>query len=125
MESTSMKMHSPGQSSSSVNHGRLELGGHADDPLGLTRIVEDPIVVSDIGDAVLEQDEDLGTVVDAEAVTGAQVLVDPYPHDTDEATGPASAPGSDERPRPGQRPGGQARARAASISSTASAARHR
>jgi hypothetical protein len=31
-----------------------------------------------VGDAVLEQDEDVGAVVRAQSVTGAQVLIDPY-----------------------------------------------
>jgi hypothetical protein len=34
--------------------------------------------ITHVGDAVLEQDEDVGAVVRAQSVTGAQVLIDPH-----------------------------------------------
>ncbi len=45
-----------------------------------TRIVQHLAILDDVGDAVLEQREHIGTVIDAEAVTGAEVLVDPHTH---------------------------------------------
>ncbi len=44
-------------------------------------IVERGTVLSDVGDAVLELDEDVGAVVNADSVAGAEVLVDPDTHD--------------------------------------------
>jgi hypothetical protein len=43
-------------------------------------VVEHLAVLDDVGDAVLEQDEHVGAVIDAESVTGAEVLVDPHTH---------------------------------------------
>lgn len=37
----------------------------------------------DVGDAVLQLDENVVTMVDADAVAGAEVLVDPYSHDSE------------------------------------------
>jgi hypothetical protein len=51
---------------------------------GTTGVIEGGTVLSDIGNAVLELDEDVRTVVDADPVTGAEVLVDPDAHDGDE-----------------------------------------
>src|SRR5215218_24325 len=73
--------------------------------LRTARVVAHPAVVHDVGDAVLEEDEDLGAVVDAEAVAGAQVLVDPDAHG-----GPSVRPSEGRtfdptgaRPRPSRR----------------------
>ena len=61
---------------------------HDGEAAGTTGIVERPALVGDVGDAVLELDEDIGAVIDAQPVAGAQVLVDPHPHPQD-ATGTA------------------------------------
>ena len=48
---------------------------------GSAGIVEDDAVLGDVRDAVLELHEHVGTMVDAEAVAGAEVLVDPDTHE--------------------------------------------
>ena len=45
-----------------------------------TGVVEDLATFDDVGDAVLELHEDVRAVIDAESITGAQVLVDPHSH---------------------------------------------
>ncbi len=70
---------------------RAELGGvdhvtdvtvrHPGEAPRAPRIVEHLTVLRDVGDAVLELHEHVGTVVDAQAVAGAQVLVDPHAHE--------------------------------------------
>ena len=69
------------------------------------RVVERVAVLGHVGDAVLELHEHVGAVVDAQAVAGAEVLVDPHPHGscTDIAVGyprppPAESPST--RPSP-------------------------
>lgn len=47
---------------------------------GTTGIVERRTTLTNVGDPVLQLDEDIGTVVDAEPVAGAEVLVDPDAH---------------------------------------------
>ena len=47
---------------------------------GAAGVVERPAALVHVGDAVLELEEHVGAVVDAQAVAGAQVLVDPHPH---------------------------------------------
>lgn len=56
---------------------------HRDDGqrAGAPGIVEHRASLADVGDPVLQLDEDVRAVVDAEAVPGAQVLVDPDAHD--------------------------------------------
>jgi hypothetical protein len=50
--------------------------GHA---ARLAGVIADPRPLADVGDPVLEQHEHLRAMVDAQAVTGAQVLIDPDP----------------------------------------------
>ena len=80
--SSSTKMHSPGQARAAsitfdsnlfgtVTWQARPPGSLATRPRGL---------VADVGDAVVEEHEQLGTVVGAEAVAGAQILVDPDAH---------------------------------------------
>src|SRR6185436_9660383 len=58
-----------------------ELLRHTGHALGATGIVQDAeLGVDDVGDPVLEQDEDSRGVIGAQPVAGAQVLVDPHPH---------------------------------------------
>ena len=38
-------------------------------------------LLRDVGNTVLELDEDVGTVVETQAIARAQVLVDPHAHD--------------------------------------------
>lgn len=45
-----------------------------------TRVVQHRVALHHVGDAVLQQGEDVVAVVHTQPVTGAQVLVDPYPH---------------------------------------------
>ncbi len=60
---------------------RLDVAvGHPGERTGATRVVERGTGLGDVGDAVLELGEDVGAVVDAQPVTGAEVLVDPDAH---------------------------------------------
>jgi hypothetical protein len=54
--------------------------GHAGEGAGATRVVQRGSRLGDVGDPVLELGEDVGAVVDAQPVTGAEVLVDPDAH---------------------------------------------
>jgi hypothetical protein len=51
---------------------------------GTAGIVERGTVLGDVGNPVFELDEHVGTVIDTDPVTGAEVLVDPDTHDSDE-----------------------------------------
>jgi oligopeptidase B len=51
-----------------------------------TRIVEHELGLGHVGDAVFQLHEHIGAVVDTQSVAGTQVLVDPHPHDSAEAT---------------------------------------
>ncbi len=46
-----------------------------------TGVVERSPVLRDVGDPVFQLDEHVGTVIDTDPVTGAEVLVDPHSHD--------------------------------------------
>ena len=50
-------------------------------------VVEGEAVLRDVGNAVLELDKYVGAVIEAESITGAQVLIDPHSHDWVEDTG--------------------------------------
>ena len=65
-----------------VHHVAEQGEGNAGEAAGPARIVEDPAVLLDVGDSVLEQGEDRGRVIGAQTVARAQVLVDPHPHST-------------------------------------------
>ena len=45
-----------------------------------TRIVEYHSVLYDVRDAVFELSKDVGTMIDAQTVTGTKVLIDPHSH---------------------------------------------
>ena len=78
--SSSMKMHSPGQTSAAWTTDRTCRGAtqaRLPDPPGSFERVT---ALGDVGDAVLELDEHVVAVVDAQPVAGAQVLVDPHAH---------------------------------------------
>jgi len=47
---------------------------------GPTRIVEHLACLGHVGDAVLQLDEDVGAMIEAKTVAGAEVLVDPHAH---------------------------------------------
>ena len=49
-------------------------------------IVEHPLALGHVGDAVLQLHEHVGAVIDAQSVAGAQVLVDPHPHENADNT---------------------------------------
>ena len=78
--STSMKMHSPGHSSAAWITSTMCRAWHRGHAARPARIVEHLARLGHVGDAVLELDEDVGAMVEAETVAGAQVLVDPHAH---------------------------------------------
>ncbi len=45
------------------------------------RIVEHELGFGHVGDPVLQLHEDIGTMIDTEPITSAQVLIDPHPHE--------------------------------------------
>ncbi len=59
---------------------------------GSTGVVQRRAGLCDIGNAVLELHEHIGTVIDAQTVTGAQVLVDPHVHGAKTTRGPEATP---------------------------------
>ncbi len=93
-----------------------------------TRIVQRLAALGHVGDAVLQLHEDVGAVIDAEAIAGAEVLVDPDTHgartvslgayigstvieeaessndDVAPAPSPAAAPAGESPPRAPRRP---------------------
>ena len=79
-QSSSMKMHSPGQSRAACTTARSFARSHERQAAAATRVVADPLPLLHIGDAVFELHEHVGTVVEAQAIARAQVLVDPHPH---------------------------------------------
>ena len=69
-----------------VDHGLLVARVDSRQAVAATRIVEDVVPFSDVGDAVFQLDEDIGTVVEAQPISGAQVLIDPHPHEEADTT---------------------------------------
>src|SRR5262245_31401733 len=63
-----------------VDHGTLVARRDDREAAAATRIVADPLTLTDVRDAVFELHEHVGAVVEAQAVTRAEVLVDPHPH---------------------------------------------
>src|SRR5262249_16148891 len=54
--------------------------GHVGEPLGRSRVLEDLVTFLHVGETVVEQREHVGSDLFAEAVAGAEVLVDPDLH---------------------------------------------
>src|SRR5258706_14059285 len=54
-----------------IDHSPFQPGGDGDDAGEAARVVADGVALPHVGDAVVEQDEDLGAMVGAEAVAGA------------------------------------------------------
>ena len=79
-QSTSMKMHSPGHSSADSIDGVVHAVGDVGQALGAARVGEDLVAFLDVGEAVVEQGEDVGGDLLAEPVAGAEILVDPDLH---------------------------------------------
>ena len=75
-----MKMHSPGHSSADSTTASSMPSGKLGQTLGAARVGEDLVAFLDVGEAVVEQGEDGGRDLLAEAVAGAQILVDPDLH---------------------------------------------
>jgi oligopeptidase B len=67
---------------------RIDVGQAA----GTARIVEHHVHLGDVGDPVLQLDEHIGAMVEAQPVARAQVLVDPHPHDVNDTTVTAADP---------------------------------
>jgi hypothetical protein len=44
------------------------------------RIIEDVVALDHVGDPILQLRKHVGTVIDAQPVARAQVLIDPHPH---------------------------------------------
>ena len=53
---------------------------HPRQAAGSARVVQCLSELGDVGDAVLELHEDVGTMVETQAIARAQILVDPHPH---------------------------------------------
>ena len=76
----SMKMHSPGHSSEASTTASSSSAGTAAMPAGAARLVLHVGALLDVGEAVVEQGEDRGRDLLAEAVSRAEILVDPDLH---------------------------------------------
>src|SRR5688500_16971065 len=55
-------------------------GGHVGQAFGATRVAEDLLALLDVGEPVVEQGEHVGGDLLAEAVAGAEILIDPDLH---------------------------------------------
>ena len=75
-----MKMHSPGHSSADSMVASSMPAGTFGQAVGAARVAEDLVAFLDVGEAVVEQGEHRGRDLLAEAVTGAEVLIDPDLH---------------------------------------------
>ena len=53
---------------------------HSDRALRAARVVPDEVPVAHVGDAILEQDKDLGAMIGTQTIAGAEVLIDPNFH---------------------------------------------
>ena len=78
--SASMKMHSPGHSSADSTTASSMPSGNVRETLGAARVGEDLVAFFDVGQTVVEQGEHGGRDLLAQAVTGAEILVDPDLH---------------------------------------------
>jgi oligopeptidase B len=68
-----------------IDNGLVVALAHKGEAAGTTGIVQGDAVLGNVGNAVLKLDEHVGAVVEAQPIAGAQVLVDPHPHDSAEA----------------------------------------
>ena len=75
-----MKMHSPGHSSADSTTASSMPSGNVGQTLGAARVGEDLVAFLDVGETVVEQGEHGGRDLLAEAVAGAEILVDPDLH---------------------------------------------
>jgi hypothetical protein len=66
---------------SGMDHGADVSIRHQCEAAGTTRVVARPTGLGHIGNAVFELDEDVVAMVDADAVAGTVVLIDPHSHD--------------------------------------------
>ena len=62
------------------DHRPLEPAWHGHDAGHATGLAGHAAALAHVRDAILQQDEDLGTVIGAQAVARAQILIDPHPH---------------------------------------------
>ena len=56
-----------------------QLAGNGDGALPLAGVVSDPLSVMDVADPVLEDEEGFRAMIDAQAIAGTEILVDPHP----------------------------------------------
>lgn len=66
-----------------VDDGTDVAVGDASEAARAAGVVAGPAGLGDVGDAVLELDEDVVAVVDTDPVSGTEVLVDPHAHDSE------------------------------------------
>ena len=74
-----MKMHSPGHSSADSIVASSWLPNHCES-LGAAWVGVDLVAFLDVGQAIVEEGEDIGGNLFAETVAGAEILVDPNLH---------------------------------------------
>src|SRR5205823_8854475 len=70
----------PGALLGGLDDRLLEVAGHVCQSLDATGVTEDLAAFLDVGEAVVEEGEDVGTDLLAQAVARAEVLVDPHLH---------------------------------------------
>jgi hypothetical protein len=82
-----MKMHSPGHSSALSITASSLLSGKARHTFGTLGVPLgggiDLVALTDVGEAIVEQGENVGRDLFTEAITSAQILVDPHLHSYD------------------------------------------
>src|SRR3954462_9646099 len=70
----------PGALLGGLDDRLFEVARHVGQPLDATRVTERLAAFSDVGKAVVEEGEDVGTDLLAQAIARAEVLVDPHLH---------------------------------------------
>jgi hypothetical protein len=66
-----------------VDHTLDVTAWHGGQAAGATGVVERSTSLGHVGDSILELDEDVVAVIDADAIAGAEVLIDPDTHDSE------------------------------------------
>ena len=97
----SMKMHSPGHSSAASATASSRSSGTSGQCRRPARLVVDLVAFFDVGEAVVEQGEDGRRDLLAQAVAGAQILVDPDLHELAFASPRSRDAAAERTPRSG------------------------